>query len=377
MTRYPRQVDREYLPRCSGGLHKIQMIDGGTLDLHQDLVACDRRRRYIVEYQLPTVFQNSNSFHASSPYVCLVGATRSVWPANDPHYPVAAAKLRQFRNDGSAPMAASAAHTYFHVNLQSFFKEQRVLSLRRSSPSFQLGALRTPVRFQPLGEESTDGIQRLCCRLQSSDASGKPMWHPHPHISPGIDACGNCTLNMSERVVEQHCVATDVNAGGRHAGVSTVEGRSQRMFRVGATQVGMHELRYLRASKKGIGIRARLVGRARKSQVGDRRQDGNSDKSRVDGGGFAGDARREYQCQVASSGVSRKSDPVNVPIRKSSVTRQHIVRGRRKRVFGSKPIVRDERPRSRPCGNMPDEMAVGLGGSKVEPATVQVDDHPA
>src|SRR5438067_10729200 len=67
MTRYPRQVDREYLSCRSGGLNKIQMVDGGTLDLDQDLVACNRRRRYIVEHQLPTVFQQSDSFHASSP----------------------------------------------------------------------------------------------------------------------------------------------------------------------------------------------------------------------------------------------------------------------------------------------------------------------
>src|SRR5258708_20053955 len=67
MGRYPRQVDREDLSCRSGGLNKIQMIDGGTLDLHQDLVGCDRRRRYIVEHQLPTVFQQSDSFHASSP----------------------------------------------------------------------------------------------------------------------------------------------------------------------------------------------------------------------------------------------------------------------------------------------------------------------
>src|SRR6202023_94760 len=77
MTRYPWQVDREYLSRRSGGLDKIQMIDGGTLDLDQDLVACDRRRRYIVEHQLPTVFQQSDSFHASSPCVCPECATRS------------------------------------------------------------------------------------------------------------------------------------------------------------------------------------------------------------------------------------------------------------------------------------------------------------
>src|ERR1700724_1394520 len=67
MTRYPRQVDREYLSCRSGGLNKIQMIDGAILDLHQNLVACNRRRRYIVEHQLPAIFQQSDSFHASSP----------------------------------------------------------------------------------------------------------------------------------------------------------------------------------------------------------------------------------------------------------------------------------------------------------------------
>src|SRR6266849_4722773 len=77
MTRYPRQVYREYLSCRSRGLNKIQMIDGGTLDLHQDLVACDRRRRYFVEYQLPTVFQQADSFHTSSP--CPFG--RAWWRA--------------------------------------------------------------------------------------------------------------------------------------------------------------------------------------------------------------------------------------------------------------------------------------------------------
>jgi len=50
----------------------------------------------------------------------LVGATRSAWPANDPHYLVPLGTPQQFRNDGSAEMAASAAHTDFHVNLQYF-----------------------------------------------------------------------------------------------------------------------------------------------------------------------------------------------------------------------------------------------------------------
>ena len=97
----------------------------------------------------------------------------------------------------------------------------------------------------------------------------------------------------------------------------------------------MHEFRDLRASKKGIGIPARLVGRA------------------------------------------GKSNPVNVALGRSLVTCQHIVRGRRKWVFRSKPIVRDKRPRARSRCNMPDKMAVCFGGAKGKPTTVQVDDRLA
>jgi hypothetical protein len=39
---------------------------------------------------------------------------------------VTAGTLQQFRNDGSAQMAAGAAHTDFHVNLQYFPNEQVV-----------------------------------------------------------------------------------------------------------------------------------------------------------------------------------------------------------------------------------------------------------
>src|SRR5258706_14825299 len=137
----------------------------------------------------------------------------------------------------------------------------------------------------------------------------------------------------------------------------------------------MYELRDLRASKQGVGFRARLVGRARKSEVGNRRQHSNSDESRVDGGRIAGNARRESECQIAASGVSRKSNPVTVPLGKSLVTRQRIVRGRRKWVFRSKSIARNKRPRARSRRYMPDKVAVCLGGAKVEPTTVQVEDR--
>src|ERR1700680_1196095 len=76
MTRYPRQVEREYLSYLSRGLNKIQMIDRGTFNLHQDLVACDRRRRYIAQRQRPTVFQQSDGFHACPPLAWPVGTAR-------------------------------------------------------------------------------------------------------------------------------------------------------------------------------------------------------------------------------------------------------------------------------------------------------------
>src|SRR6266576_2664870 len=37
MTRYPRQVEWEYLSYLSRGLNKIQMIDRGTFNLDQDV----------------------------------------------------------------------------------------------------------------------------------------------------------------------------------------------------------------------------------------------------------------------------------------------------------------------------------------------------
>ena len=137
----------------------------------------------------------------------------------------------------------------------------------------------------------------------------------------------------------------------------------------------MHELCDLWASKKRICICARLVGRARKSQVGNRRQHGNSDKSRVDGHGCTGGERCQYERQIASSGVSRNSNPVNGLLSKSLVTRHDIVGGRRKWVFGSKPIVRNEGSRARSRCNMPDKMTVCFGRAKAKPTTVQVDDR--
>src|SRR5260370_35219712 len=54
--------------------------------------------------------------------------------ARDSHYLVPVGTLQQFRNDGSAQLTAGATHTDFHVNLQYFSNEQRVLSFQRPSP---------------------------------------------------------------------------------------------------------------------------------------------------------------------------------------------------------------------------------------------------
>src|SRR6202795_916347 len=116
MTRYPRQVEREYLSCRSGGLDKIQMIDGGALDLHQDLVACDRRRRYFVEHQLPTIFQQSDSFHAISP--CVVSA--SIWPG------VAACPVRELR-ERAAELAFEASDVGAVADALEPFEHQRHL----------------------------------------------------------------------------------------------------------------------------------------------------------------------------------------------------------------------------------------------------------
>jgi hypothetical protein len=152
--------------------------------------------------------------------------------------------------------------------------------------------------------------------------------HPHPHIKPGIDACGNCTLGIAERVVQQHFVITDMNADGWHPGKLTVKWRSQWMFRVGASQIGMHEFGDPRASEQGIGIRARLIRRARKGEVGNRIKHGNPNKGRIGGDGFAGNARGEPECEIAAGGIARERNPANAAPGKSPIARKRWEFGR-------------------------------------------------
>jgi hypothetical protein len=97
----------------------------------------------------------------------------------DNHYLVAVGALQQFRNDGSAQMAAGTTNTDFHVNLQYFSNEQ--IQFPATFAVISITGFTARVRLQPLGKESADSVKRLCCRLQSSAARGKPMWHAHPH----------------------------------------------------------------------------------------------------------------------------------------------------------------------------------------------------
>src|SRR4029453_1828581 len=42
-----------------------------------------------------------------------------------------------------------------------------------------------------LREKQADRIQRLCGRLECSDACDKSMWHARPHIKPSINTVGH------------------------------------------------------------------------------------------------------------------------------------------------------------------------------------------
>jgi hypothetical protein len=87
---------------------------------------------------------------------------------------------------------------------------------------------------QAASEKQADGIQRLCGRLECSDACDKSMWHACPHIKPSIDTMRHGALDVSSRVIEQHFVVADVNADGRQPGKASLERRRSWIVRVGA-----------------------------------------------------------------------------------------------------------------------------------------------
>src|SRR5476649_491060 len=51
--------------------------------------------------------------------------------------------------------------------------------------------------FETVGEKQADRIQRLCGRFDRSDDCDKSVWHPHPHVKPGIDTVGRSTFDVS------------------------------------------------------------------------------------------------------------------------------------------------------------------------------------
>src|SRR5260370_42330393 len=50
---------------------------------------------------------------------------------------------------------------------------------------------------EAVSEKHADRIQRLCGRLECSDACDKSMWHARPHIKPSIDTVGHGALDVS------------------------------------------------------------------------------------------------------------------------------------------------------------------------------------
>jgi hypothetical protein len=65
---------------------------------------------------------------------------------------------------------------------------------------------------------------------RSAGDSGESARHTHPHINPGIDACGNRTLGITERTVQQCFVFTDMNAEWWHPGKLTWQGEANGCF---------------------------------------------------------------------------------------------------------------------------------------------------
>jgi hypothetical protein len=53
------------------------------------------------------------------------------------------------------------------------------------------------ISLQPLSEKCADRTQRLCGRLNGSDACDKSMWHACPHVKPRIDTGSNGTFDVS------------------------------------------------------------------------------------------------------------------------------------------------------------------------------------
>ena len=77
-----------------------------------------------------------------------------------------------------------------------------------------------------------------------------------PILQSGIEVDVPKTKTVHQ-ITEQHLVITDVNSDGRQARQRSVERRSQRMFGVDASQIGVHQFRHLRAralllSQRGV-----------------------------------------------------------------------------------------------------------------------------
>ena len=148
--------------------------------------------------------------------------------------------------------------------------------------------------------------------------------------------------------------------------------RQQRIVGVGAGYVGMHQFSHLVSGEVWFGIRSSLVRVARERQIGHRRQCSRSNKRGRSRRRCSGDARGQYQREIASSRVSCDRNPAYPVFIHPAVSRQHVVNSCRKGMFGRKPVVRHKRRGACPRGDVPNQVAIRLGAARVEPSAVQI-----
>jgi hypothetical protein len=84
---------------------------------------------------------------------------------------------------------------------------------------FQVSRARNlPARNTPMASSASDAAFIL------PTLATNPCGIPHPHIKLRIDTRANCPLDIPTRVVQQNLVVADIDADGRHARKSTMQG---------------------------------------------------------------------------------------------------------------------------------------------------------
>ena len=219
-------------------------------------------------------------------------------------------------------------------------------------------SVRAGIRQQFLFEEDAESIQRFCRCRQLSDTARESVRHSHPDIKPHIRPGSNSALDISARIVEQYFVVSDMDTHRRLAGKPAESGEASGSF-------GSALPKYERTSSVTCGSVKDGSASARvtydspesvKSVTGDNAATPTSAVLPETASPGMCAASISARLPPAESPVT--GNPANIPCRKPAVTRQHILHGRRKRMLGSKPVVRDECARSRSRGDVPDKVTI-------------------